>query len=123
MESFVRHLYRYKDKDIRKKKFDEKVFEKKKVIDLSLLPHCQSTLYLQILHFNCRKDLEMFLLNTVKWPTIMENSWRKNDEIGWVDDTFPDDIMEILVDQYFGKGSMELNLDPQNNCDDENIDD
>ena len=53
----------------------------------------------------------------------MENSWRKNDEIGWVDDTFPDDIMEILVDQYFGKGSMELKLDPQNNCDDENIDD
>ena len=28
----------------------------------------------------------------------MENGWIENSEIVWVDDAFPDDIMEILVD-------------------------
>ena len=31
----------------------------------------------------------------------------------WVDDAFPQDIKEILFDEDFDKGSMELELDPQ----------
>ena len=50
----------------------------------------------------------------------MENGWMENGEIVWVDDAFPDDIVEILVDEDFDEGNMELKLDPQN---DENIDD
>ena len=42
----------------------------------------------------------------------MENVWIKNSEIVWVDDAFPDDIMEILVDEDFDEESMELKLDP-----------
>ena len=42
----------------------------------------------------------------------MENVWIKNSEIVWVDDAFPDDIMEILVDEDFDGESMELKLDP-----------
>ena len=42
----------------------------------------------------------------------MENFWIKNSEIVWVDDAFPDDIMEILVDEDFDGESMELKLDP-----------
>ena len=53
----------------------------------------------------------------------MENGWMGNGEIVWVDDTFTDDIMEILVDEDFDEGSMELELDPQNYSDGENIDD
>ena len=45
------------------------------------------------------------------------------DEIVSVDDAFPDNIMEILVDKYFDEGSMELKLDPQDDSDNENIDD
>ena len=47
----------------------------------------------------------------------------ENGEIFWVDDAFPDDIMDILVDEDFDEGSMELELDPQDDSDDENTDD
>ena len=47
----------------------------------------------------------------------------ENGEIVWVDDAFPDDIMDILVDEDFDEGNMELELDPQDDSDDENIDD
>ena len=47
----------------------------------------------------------------------------ENGEIVWVDNASPDDIMDILVDQDFDEGSMKLELDPQDDSDDENIDD
>ena len=53
----------------------------------------------------------------------MEKVWIKNSEIVWVDDAFPHDIMEILVDEDFDGGSMELKLDPQDDSNAENIDD
>ena len=41
----------------------------------------------------------------------------------WVDDAFPDDLMEILVDEDFEKESMELKLDSQDDSNAEDIDD
>ena len=52
----------------------------------------------------------------------MKNGWMENGEIVWVDDASPGDIMEILVDEDFDKGSMELELDPQDDSNDKNID-
>ena len=37
----------------------------------------------------------------------------ENGQIVCVDDASPDDIMDILIDQDFDEGSMELELDPQ----------
>ena len=53
----------------------------------------------------------------------MENGLIKNGEIAWVDDAFPDDVMEVLVDEDFDEWSMDLGLDPQDDSDDQNIDD
>ena len=53
----------------------------------------------------------------------MENGWIANSEIVWVDGAFPPDIMETLVDEDFDEGSMELELDPQDDSNAENIDD
>ena len=107
-----------------KKMFDKKFVKEEKVIDLSLLPPCQSTLYLLILHSNyVTRIWKCSLINVVEFPGIMENGWMENSEIFWVDDAFPDDIMDILVDEDFDKGSMELELDPQDDSDDENTDD
>ena len=53
----------------------------------------------------------------------MENGWIKNSEIVWVDDAFADSIMEILVNEDFDKGSVELKLYPQDESNAENIDD
>ena len=55
----------------------------------------------------------------VSWRMV----WMENGEIIWVDDAFPDDIIDILVDKDFDKGNMELKLDPQDDSDDGNIGD
>ena len=55
LESFACHLYRYKDTDIikvRKKMIYKKFVKEEEVMDLSLSPPCQSTLYLLILRSN-----------------------------------------------------------------------
>ena len=104
--------------------FDKKFVKKEKVTDLSLLPPYQSTLYLHILHSNSVARIwKCSLLNVVEYPSIMENGWMENGEIIWVGDAFPDDIMDIFDDKAFNEGSMELELDPQDDSDDENIDD
>ena len=127
LESFVCYLHGYKDTDIkkvRKKMFDKKFVKGEKVIDLSLLPPCQSTLYLLILHSNyVARIWKCSLINVVEYPGIMENGWMENGEIFWVDDALPYNIMDILVDEDFDEGSMELELDPQDDSDDENTDD
>ena len=124
-KSFVCRLYRYKDTDIhkvRKKIFDKKFLLGRKVMGLSLLPPCKST-YLHILHSNyVASNLKFYLLNVVKRQSIMGNGWIENSEIVSVDDAFPDDIMEILVDEDFDEGSMEPKLYPQDDSNAENID-
>ena len=104
--------------------FDKKFAKEEKVIDLLLLSTCQSTSYLLILHFNyVARIWKCSLINVVEYPGIMENGWMENDEIFWVDDALPYNIMDILVDEDFDEGSMELELDPQDDSDDENTDD
>ena len=94
--------------------FDKKFVKDEKVIDLSLLPPCQSTLYLHILRSSyVARIWKCSLLNEVGYPSIMENGQMENGQIVWVDDASPDDIMDILIDQDFDEGSMELELDPQ----------
>ena len=71
--------------------------KEEKVMDLSLLPPGQSTLYLHILHSNyIARIWKCSLFNVVECPSIMKNGWMKNGEIFWVADAFPDDIMEIF---------------------------
>ena len=68
-------------------------------MDLSLLPPWQFTLYLHILLSNYVARIWIcYLLNVVKCPSIMENSWIESSEIIRVDDAFPQDIMKILFD-------------------------
>ena len=102
--------------------FDKKFVKEEKAVDLSLLPPGQSTLYQDILRPNyVARIWKCFLLHVVECPCIMENGWMKNGEIFWVDDAFPNDIMIILVDEDFDKRSMELELNPQDDSDNENI--
>ena len=91
LESFVCHLYGYKDTDINK--IRKTTFYKKfaKV-------HSQSTFYLHILRYNYALRIwKCSLLNEVEYPSTMENGWMENREIVSVDDVFPDNIMDILT--------------------------
>ena len=106
LDSFVSHSYGYKAIDInkvRKKIIDKKFVKAEKVMDLSFLPPCQSTLYLRILRYNyVARIKKCSLVNVVECPSIMENGWMEDGETVWVDDAFPED-MEILVDKDFDK--------------------
>ena len=76
------------------RKFLTKSFcQEKQVMYLSLLPPCQSTLYMHILHSNY--VAKSYLLDMVKCPDIMEKVWIENSEIVWVDDPFPDDQKQL----------------------------
>ena len=85
--------------------FDKKFLKEEKIMDLSLLPPCQFTLYLHVIsHYISKyvaRILRYSLLIAIKCLSIMEDGWIKNSEIVWVDDAFPDDIMQILVDEDF----------------------
>ena len=78
-------LYGYKDRDInkvRKKMFDKKFVKEEKVMDLSLLLPCHSTLYLDILRSNyVARIWKCSLLNVVECPSIMKNGWMENSKI------------------------------------------
>ena len=112
LEIFVCHWHGYKDTDInkiQKKMFDKKYVKEEKAMDLPLLPPCQCTLYLHILppYNYVAKIWKCSLLNVVECPSIMENGWMENAEIVWVDDAFPDDIMDIVVAEDLDEGIME----------------
>ena len=70
-------------------------------MDFSLLLPCQSTVYLYILRPNYIKRIwKWSLVKVVECPSIMENDRMENGEIVWIDDAFPDDIMEILMTKF-----------------------
>ena len=97
-------------KKFEKKMFDKKFVKEEKVIGLSLLPPCQSTLYLLILHSNyVARIWKCSLINVVEYPGIMENGWMENSEMFWVDDALPYNIMNILVDKILTKEAWNSN--------------
>ena len=80
--------------------FDRKFMREGKVIDLSLLPPCRSVLYLHMLQANyVAKIWRSALISMIDYANIVENGWMENGEIVWVDDIFPNDIEEILIDE------------------------
>ena len=126
-ESFVCYLHGYKDTDIKKvwkKNVWQKVCERRKshwsIIVTTLPVHIISAhIALQL----CCKDLEVFLNQCSRVPRH-HGEWldgKRWNVLGWW-------CSSIQYHGYFGwqdfdEGSMELELDPQDDSDDENTDD
>ena len=82
--------------------FLQKYSSTSKVIDLAVLPPCRSVLYLHAQRANyVAKIWKSSNLARHDMPGIKYNSWLENGEINWVENVFPDDIEDILVDPEF----------------------
>ena len=114
LEEFTCLLYGYKKKDInkvRKMMFDKKYTKEGKIIDLASLPPCRSVLYLHSLKANyVAKMWKSSLSNRFDEPTIQDYGWEQNGEITWVQEMFPEDIKDILLDSNYDEEDIELGL-------------
>ena len=87
---------------VRTKLFERKYAKEDKVINMSLLPPCNSVLILHIKRANCvAKMWKSSLTNWFDPDDISENGWLPDDLTYWVDDIFPRNVEEILCDPSF----------------------
>ena len=102
---YVCMLYGQNEKDINaaiSKMFLQKHSSTSNVIDLAVLPPCRSVLYLHAQRVNY--VAKIWKSSNLAWhdmPYIKDNGWLENGEIDWVENVFPDDIEDILVDPEF----------------------
>ena len=84
---------------VRSKLFQKKYTKRGKVIDMALLPPCNSSLLLHIKRFNYVKKIwRSSLTSWLDADEISENGWLPDGSTYWVDDVFPREIEEILCD-------------------------
>jgi len=101
LEEYVAKLFGSSNKttnEARYSLFKKKYTDDKKVIDLSVLPPCQSILQLHIKRANyvayiwkscCGENTEM--------PPAFKHGWNEKGEIQWIEDPFPADVCDILI--------------------------
>jgi hypothetical protein len=103
LEEYVCRLYGQQCKRVneaRYKMFQNFVIKKKKTIDLSLLPPCQTTLKGHVNRVNYVS--KMWRLANITWvelPPIDQFGWNLNGSVSWINEAFPEDIADILLDQ------------------------
>ena len=82
--------------------FNKKYTQKNKVIDLSMLPPCESALMLHCKRANdVAKIWESALNPIVHAPEIYENGWTVTGDIEWVEKIFPNNVEAILMDDEY----------------------
>jgi len=101
LENYVCKLYGSKKSDINEARFDifiQKHASKNKIIDLSILHPCKSSLYLHIERSNfVAKIWKSASINVVNPPNIAYHGWNEKAEIQWIDEPFPSEITELLI--------------------------
>ena len=102
LEKYVWKLYGFSDTSVNRVRF--KTLEKKykkdnKIVEISLLPPCCSTLRLHILRANTVAFLWRQSQNAITdVPDITTNGWINYDEIKWVESVFPQEIENLVID-------------------------
>ena len=105
LEEYTCLLYGYKRKNInnlRSEMFAKKYTNENKVVDLSVLPPCQSVLRLHSKRANyVAKIWKSSLQPIIDVSQISEHGWTMEGQIQWVDVSFPDLVEDILLDPNF----------------------
>ena len=87
---------------VRYQLFQRKYNREEKIIDLAMLPPCQSVLMLHAKRANFVAQIwrcsDQAQLQT---PDIELHGWNSNCSIKWLEKEFPDDIEDLLVDPIF----------------------
>ena len=104
LEEYICCLFgKSKKKDVNVLRYEifQNVYEKKgKIIDLSLLPPCRASLFLQSQRCNyVAKIWRSCLQADLVLEDISNHGWTVDGEIVWVQESFPDDIQAILVNE------------------------
>ena len=102
LNEYVCILYGYQKKNVNQVRYElfQKKYEKEgKIIDLSMLPSCESVLLLHARRANfVAKILKSSNEPQVEIPDIRMHSWDVNMKIKWLEKEFPDDIEDLLID-------------------------
>ena len=105
LEEYVCLLYGSRKKKInsvRSKIFERKHVSQRKVIDLSNLPPCQSTLLFHSKRANVvAKIWKSSHEPMLQLPDFTQYGWNRSLEICWMDEAFPQDMKSILLEPLF----------------------
>ena len=78
--------------------FMKKNTRKNKVIDLSNVSPCFSSLYLPLQRANyVARIWKLTLCASLSLPNITDHGWDEDGRIKWIQQLFPDDITELLM--------------------------
>ena len=128
LEQYVCTIYGYpREKSVnvvRSKLFEKKYAKRIKVIDMALLPPCNSSLLWHIKHSNyVAKIWRSSLTSWFDADEIPKNEWLPDGSTYWVDDVFPREIEEILCDPKYTRNNDFDEEDEQSSSEDNDSDD
>ena len=101
LEEYVCNLYSSSKNYVNETRFDmfmENQIVKNQIVDLSILPPCKSSLLLHIERANYVAKLwKMSPVNLINAPPFNNHGWHCDGSINWVNEQYPDDISELLI--------------------------
>ncbi|KAG1650805.1 putative Dol-P-Glc:Glc(2)Man(9)GlcNAc(2)-PP-Dol alpha-1,2-glucosyltransferase [Nymphon striatum] len=102
IEEYVCSLFMKGKRDINEVRYEmfKNIYEKKsRIQDLSLLPPCRDTLNLRSKRCNyVAKVWKSSLQATIEFDVITANGWSEEGKVIWMNEAFPPDVTEILMD-------------------------
>ena len=114
---YVCILYGYQKKNVNQVRYElfQKKYEKEgKIIDLSMLPPCESVLLLHARRANfVAKILRSSTEPQVEIPDIRMHGWDDDKKIKWLEKEFPDEIEDLLIDSNVDEEVDALGIDEE----------
>lgn len=104
--------------------FKRKYESENRIIDLSLLPPCRSSLYLHILR-SCyvARIWRLSLTSCPQLPAVESHGWTEDNKVKWIETAFPDDVASILLTDGFEEEEYEEGSDESDESDESDNED
>ena len=120
LEEYVCALFMKGKRDINEVRYEmfKNIYEKKgRIQDLSLLPPCRESLNLRSQRCNyIAKAWKSSFQSTIDFDVITANGWSEEGQVIWMNEAFPPNVTEILMDAEEGSDSDEA-LDGESDSD------
>ena len=107
LEEFTCYIYGYREKNINNvhfMMFKRKQAREHKVVDLSTLPPCKEVLSYHTRRANLVSYLwKNSLVSQLDYPDVINHGWNIDGTVHWLDEEFPKDIENILIEEVLDK--------------------
>ena len=98
----------------------KKYAQENKVIDLSTLPPCRSVLKLHTERANTVAAIwKRPVIAVVEVPELTQCGWTREGEVRWIEEEFPDELEDILLDQNYDEDAFETDDEGKSGNDDD----